>query len=38
MKNAISLLKLLSFAEEDIKNGDLLDEDEVFSAVEELLK
>jgi prevent-host-death family protein len=38
MKNAISMLKLLSFAEEDIKNGDLLDEDEVFSAVEELLK
>ncbi len=38
MKNAISMLKLLSFAEEDIKNGNLLDEDEVFSAVEELLK
>jgi len=38
MKNAISMLKLLSFAEEDIKNGDLLEEDEVFSAVEELLK
>ena len=38
MKNAISMLKLLSFAEEDIKSGNLLDEDEVFSAVEELLK
>jgi len=38
MKNAISMLKLLSFAEEDIRNGNLLDEDEVFSAVEELLK
>lgn len=38
MKNAISMLKLLSFAEEDIKNGNLLDEDEVFLAVEELLK
>ncbi len=38
MKNAISMLKLLSFAEEDIKDGNLLNEDEVFSAVEELLK
>ncbi len=38
MKNAISMLKLLSFAEEDIKNGDLLDEEEVFSELEELLK
>jgi len=32
------MLKLFSFAEEDIKNGDLLDEDEVFSAAEALLK
>lgn len=38
MKNAISLLKLLSFAEEDIKNGNLYSEDNVFSSVEELLK
>jgi len=38
MKNAIAMLKLFSFAEEDIKNGDLLDEDEVFSAAEALLK
>ena len=38
MKNTISMLKLLSFAEEDIKNGNLVDQDEVFSAVEELLK
>ena len=38
MKNTISMLKLLSFAEEDIKNGDLLDEEEVFEAVEALLK
>ncbi len=37
MKNAISLLKLLSFAEEDIKNGDTYSEDDVFDAVEELL-
>ena len=38
MKNAIAMLKLFSFAEEDIKNGDLLDEDEVFAAAEALLK
>ena len=38
MKNAISILKLLSFAEEDIKNGNLHDEDDVFSSVEKLLK
>jgi len=38
MKNAISILKLLSFAEEDIKNGNLHDEKDVFSSVEELLK
>lgn len=38
MKNAISILKLLSFAEEDIKNGNLHDEEEVFSSVEKLLK
>lgn len=38
MKNAISILKLLSFAEEDIKNGDLHDEEDVFNSVEELLK
>ncbi len=38
MKNAISLLKLLSFAEEDIKNGNLLDEEDVFASIDELLK
>ncbi len=38
MKNAIAMLKLFSFAEEDIKNGDLLDEDKVFAAAEALLK
>jgi len=37
MKNTIALLKLFSFAEEDIKNGNLLDEDEVFAAAEALL-
>ena len=38
MKNAISLLKILSFAEEDIRNGNIHSEDDVFSSVEELLK
>ncbi len=38
MKNALSILKLLSFAEEDIKNGNLHNEEDVFSSVEELLK
>lgn len=37
MKNAISMLKLLSFAEEDIKNNELLDEEDVFTSVEALL-
>ena len=37
MKNAITMLKLLSFAEEDIKNGNLLDEEDVFDSVEVLL-
>jgi prevent-host-death family protein len=38
MKNAISLLKLLSFAEEDIKNGNVQSEEDVFRSAEELLK
>ncbi|TKI70271.1 type II toxin-antitoxin system Phd/YefM family antitoxin [Sulfurimonas crateris] len=38
MKNAISLLKLLSFAEEEIKNGNTHNEEDVFNSVEELLK
>jgi len=38
MKNAISLLKLLSFAEDDIRNGNIHNEDDVFNAVEDLLK
>ena len=37
MRNAISILKLLSFAEEDIRNGNLHSEEDVFEAVEELL-
>ncbi|NEW61321.1 type II toxin-antitoxin system Phd/YefM family antitoxin [Sulfurovum sp. bin170] len=38
MKNAITMLKLLSFAEQDIRNGNLLDEEDVFASVDELLK
>lgn len=38
MRNAISLLKLLSFAEEDIKNGNTHSQDDVFDSVEELLQ
>ena len=38
LKNAISLLKLLSFAEEDIKSGNIHSEEDVFNSVEELLK
>jgi len=38
MRNAISLLKLLSIAEEDIKNGNTHSEEDVFNSVEELLK
>ena len=37
MRNALAIMKLLSFAEEDIKNGDLHSEEDVFNAVEELL-
>ena len=36
MKNTIALLKLFSFAEKDIKNGNLLSENDVFSAAEAL--
>ena len=36
MKNTISMLKLLSFAEEDIRKDNVLDEKEVFAEVEAL--
>ena len=38
MRNAISIMKLLSFAEEDIRNGKLHSEEDVFNSVEALLK
>lgn len=37
MKNVFGIMKLLSFAEEDIRNGNLHTEEDVFSSVESLL-
>ncbi len=37
MKNALAIMKLLSFAEEDIRRGNLHSEEEVFESVEALL-
>ena len=37
MRNALAIMKLLSFAEEDIRNGNLHSEEDVFNSVEELL-
>ncbi|ADV47116.1 type II toxin-antitoxin system Phd/YefM family antitoxin [Nitratifractor salsuginis] len=38
MKRAITLMKMLSFAEEDIRKGEVYSEEEVFASVEELLE
>ena len=38
MRNAIGILKLISMGEEDIKNGNTLDQDTVFKNIEEKLK
>ena len=37
MRNALSIMKLLSFAEDDIRNGNLHSEEDVFSSVEKFL-
>jgi prevent-host-death family protein len=37
MKNALAIMKLLSFSEGDIRNGNLHTEEDVFNSVEELL-
>ena len=37
MKNALAIMKLLSFAEEDIKNENLHTEEDVFKSAEALL-
>ena len=37
MRNALAIMKLLSFGEEDIRNGNLHSQEDVFNSVEELL-
>jgi len=37
MRNALTIMKLLTFAEEDIRSGNLHSEEDVFNSVEELL-
>jgi prevent-host-death family protein len=36
MRNALGIMKLLSFAEEDIRNGNLHTQEDVFASVEAL--
>lgn len=38
MRNAIGILKMISMGEEDIKNGNILDQDTVFKNIEDNLK
>lgn len=38
MKNALGLLKLISQGEKDIKNGRVMDQNEVFSRIENKLR
>ena len=38
MRNAIGILKLISIGEEDIKNGNILEQETVFKNIEEKLK
>jgi len=37
MRNALSLLKLLAQSEDDIRNGDLLEQQDVFREMDDLL-
>ena len=37
MKNALAIMKLLSFSEEDIRRGNLHSEEEVFDSIEALI-
>lgn len=37
MRNALSLLKLLAQSEEDIRNGDLFEQQDVFREMDDLL-
>ncbi|MDD2965796.1 MAG: type II toxin-antitoxin system Phd/YefM family antitoxin, partial [Bacteroidales bacterium] len=38
MRNAIGILKLISMGEEDVKNGNILEQETVFKNIEEILK
>jgi len=38
MRNAIGILKLISMGEEDIKNGNMLEQETVFNNIEEIFK
>ncbi len=38
MRNAIGILKLISLGEEDIKNGNILEQEAVFINIEEKMK
>jgi prevent-host-death family protein len=38
MRNAIGILKMVSMGEEDIKNGNTLDQETVFKNIEDKLK
>lgn len=38
MRKAIGILKLISIGEEDIKNGNVLDQEDVFQMLEKQLK
>lgn len=38
MKNALGLLKIISQSEKDIKNGRIIDQNDVFSRIENKLK
>ncbi|MFH1214993.1 MAG: type II toxin-antitoxin system Phd/YefM family antitoxin [Pseudomonadota bacterium] len=38
MRNAIGLLKLLSQGEADIRNGEIMAQDDVFENIEKMLK
>ena len=38
MRDAIGILKLISMGEEDIKNGNILEQEAVFNIVEEKMK
>lgn len=38
MRNAIGILKLISMGEEDIKNGNTLEQEAVFKNIEERMK